>query len=67
MLTNVKPDKIINLQWVPGHKGVTGNEHADSLSKEGCNSDQMIHTKIPLQDTINLAKTETLEEWRVTL
>lgn len=58
-----KTRKTINFQWVPAHKGIIGNEIADTLSKEGCTNEQMIHTRIPLKDTINLAKIETLEEW----
>lgn len=60
-LENTK--KQIKLQWVPGHKGIIGNEVADRLSKEGCTADLTISTTIPLADALILAKKETIHEW----
>merc|ERR1712105_361379 len=47
-----KFDSSIELQWIPGHSGVYGNEKADKLAKDGARKEQ---ENIPVdQNTIKL-------------
>lgn len=34
-LNELEESSNVNLAWVPGHKGIKGNERADSLAMEG--------------------------------
>ena len=35
MSSNLTADNSIALCWVPGHRGIDGNEKADALAKRG--------------------------------
>ncbi|XP_066902888.1 uncharacterized protein [Halyomorpha halys] len=37
-----KRGRVIALQWIPGHVGINGNEHADMLAKLGCGENQLV-------------------------
>ena len=40
LLSLNKPNRIINIQWIPSHKGIEYNDVADSLAAEGSNMTQ---------------------------
>jgi ribonuclease HI len=35
VLEKLSKSNKVTLMWIPGHKGIPGNEEADSLVKEG--------------------------------
>ena len=41
----LSPDTYVNLHWIPGHKGVEGNEKADKAANEGRTK---IENKLPV-------------------
>ena len=62
--------KEIWLQWIPGHRDISGNEEADKIAKSATTSDLLIENAIP--KSMNIVKTEIFstcwnlwkERWR---
>ena len=44
-LYSILEHRRVNLQWIPAHCGIKGNEHADRLAKQGANMKQ---EKLPI-------------------
>lgn len=56
----------IQLQWLPGHEGVYGNEHADALAKDATGSPACGSTEEPvlMASTRRVLRMGEVEAWR---
>ena len=48
-ILNENIDLQISIKWIPGHKGVAGNEKADELAKKAITEGSSTHDRIPKQ------------------
>lgn len=62
-ITSEHQEVAINLQWVPSHIGIPGNERADDLAKEGSRKDQA-DVCIPFSAAVKAVKRKCRDEWR---
>ena len=60
-LSITKNNSIIKLYWVPAHKGIGGNEIADTLAKAAANNDPNLSMKIPFTDLKEFYKKRSFE------
>ncbi|KAF8623926.1 hypothetical protein AX17_007254 [Amanita inopinata Kibby_2008] len=56
------PDTRIELTWAPGHRGIPGNEAADTLAKDAVSLKGVIHST--LSWAAEHAKQKTTKAWR---
>jgi ribonuclease HI len=57
------PDMRVNIEWVPGHQNITGNETADQLAKQGAmKTPDNPHYSSAAFD-INARRQHTREQW----
>jgi len=56
LLDSTREGRTINLFWLPAHKGIPGNEMADSLAKEASCSGFKPSFRIPYTDLLSEAK-----------
>jgi ribonuclease HI len=63
-LVNINTNHQIIIIWIPGHKNITGNEIADQLAKQGCDSEDILEIKLQLPDAVNKIKNNRFESWK---
>jgi ribonuclease HI len=57
-------NNTLYFSWVPGHKDVIGNEHADKLAKAGLKRKASKEAYTSLSNLRRQLKAKTLQEWR---
>jgi len=61
---NNRSGLITHIQWIPGHKGIIGNEMADNLAKAGLSRDTSLLIPCPREGMNKLIKTALIKEWQ---
>lgn len=56
--------KIISIQWIPSHVGISGNEEADEFANRGCQLDSTSELKITFSDAFSVIKGRMLTSWQ---
>lgn len=57
-------DKTINIQWIPSHVGIKGNEEADQFANRGCQLNSKSELKITFSDAFSALKSGMLSAWQ---
>jgi ribonuclease HI len=57
-------DISLQIQWVPGHLHVPGNEHSDQLAKAATKEKQAFHFDTSISHVRRAAKARIIREWR---
>ena len=63
LLDKISRTQSIMIQWIPGHKGIDGNEKADQLAKEGATM-QQVSNRIDFQTVKTAIKLHMRYKWR---
>jgi ribonuclease HI len=58
------PSPSIQLEWVPSHQGIPGNENADEQASQACLLPQSTSIALPLSDFRNLVVSHYLKLWQ---
>lgn len=48
--------------WIPSHIGITGNEKADDLAKNGSEQGRLLHTELGITEINSLIKKKIKEK-----
>lgn len=56
--------EIVNIQWIPGHINLVGNDRADKAAKLGTTRNIIEQINFTLQDLLNILRTETENIWQ---
>ena len=56
----------VSIQWIPGHKGIVGNEKADKLAKSVMVESNVskINLNLPMADRVRVIKNCLMRKWR---
>lgn len=60
-----KTQNKINLQWIPSHIGINGNEKADELAKNGTTSSWYLTNNFTTKESFNQLKQHIYKEWEM--
>ena len=63
-ITRFTPGKNITLRWIPGHKGVAGNERADEEAKAAAGGVTSKEQHIPIECRGLIPRSRAAELWR---
>ncbi|XP_052253046.1 uncharacterized protein LOC127859587 [Dreissena polymorpha] len=58
LMTRLSNNHNIALQWIPAHCGVSGNEEADQLAKQGAKTEQP-NTQVSYREKVTIIKAIT--------
>jgi hypothetical protein len=64
LLTLTRKGIDICFLWVPGHKGIAGNEKADAMAKEALSDEELASTLVPYEDLRASLRNAVVEQWR---
>ncbi|GFS69746.1 RNase H domain-containing protein [Trichonephila clavipes] len=67
MATSIRMGRVRpapHLLWIPSHVNIFGNEQADFLAKEGCNTSPPISSTLTYSEHQSRVKSGILKEWR---
>ena len=64
LLYELKTNKTIKIQWIPAHRGILGNEAADTAAKAALSVNNSTITRMSYEDRIKIMHIRLIDSWQ---
>ena len=64
IIHNLLSDICVRIQYVPGHKGITGNEVADGAAKEALDNIELERARVAREEMVRISSIGLRDRWQ---